>query len=121
MRPRSIAVALAFFMSLLSVLSAQPQARMERLKAVAKQLNLTHAQEKELIPIMQAEEPKLEAIRNDPSLSRLQKLQRLKAVHDESDPQVKAILTPAQYQQLQEIRQKRRAELMQAAQTRPPQ
>ena len=106
--------------SLLFPLYAQQQSRAERLKAVAKQLNLTREQEKQLIPIMAAEEPKLEAIKNDPSLSRLQKLQRLKAVHDESDPQVKAILTPGQYQQLQEIRQKRRAELMQAARNQTP-
>jgi hypothetical protein len=45
--------------------------------------------------------------------------ERLKAVakelRDASNPQVKAILTPGQYQQLQQIRQKRRAELMQEA------
>jgi Spy/CpxP family protein refolding chaperone len=115
MKPRSIAIALAFCMSLLFTSYAQSNARAERLKAVAKQLHLTRHQEKQLIPIMEAEEPKLESIRNDPSLSRVQKLQRLQAVHDQSNPQVKAILTPEQYQQLQEIRQKRRAELMQAA------
>jgi hypothetical protein len=82
---------------------------------VAKQLHLTRKQEKQLVPILQAEEPKLQAIRNDQSLSRVEKLQRLRAVHDESNPQVKAILTPAQYQQLQAIRQQRRAQLMQAA------
>ena len=116
--PRSIAVALAFFLSLLSTVYAQTQSRAERLKAVAHQLNLTHEQEKQLIPIMEAEEPKLEAIKNDASLTRMEKLQRLKAIHDESNPQVKAILTPGQYEQLQEIRQKRRAEIMQAARNR---
>jgi hypothetical protein len=42
-------------------------------------------------------------------------------VHDQSTPQVKAILTPAQFQQLQEMRQKRRAQLMQAAKSNPNQ
>ena len=122
MKPRSIAIALAFCVSLVSTSSyAQqiPKSRVQRLTAVAKQLHLTRKQEKQLVPILKAEEPKLQAIRNDQSLSRVEKLQRLRAVHDESNPQVKAILTPAQYQQLQAIRQQRRAQLMQAAKSNP--
>jgi len=109
---------------LLSTSYAQsiPQGRLQRLEAVAKQLHLTPEQEKQLVPILQAEEPKLQAIKNDQSLSREEKLLRLRAVHDESNPQVKAILTPAQYKQLQVIRQKRRAQLMmQAAKSNPHQ
>ena len=123
MKPRSIAIALAFCVSLVSTSYAQPipQARLQRLEAVAKQLHLTRKQEKELVPILRAEEPKLQAIKNDQSLSRAEKLQRLRAVHDESNPQVKAILTPAQYRQLQAIRQQRRAQLMQAAKSNPRQ
>jgi Spy/CpxP family protein refolding chaperone len=83
--------------------------------AVAKELHLSHQQERDLVPILEAEEPKLEAIRDDSSLSRVERLQRLEAVHNQSIPQVKAILTPEQFQQLQEIRKRRRAELMQAA------
>lgn len=121
MKPRSIAIAWAFCVSLVSTSFAQPKARQQRLRAVAKQLHLTRDQEKLLVPILRAEEPKLQAIRNDRSLSRAEKLQRLRAVHDE-DPQVKAILTPAQYQQLQVIRQKRRVQLMmQAAKSNPHQ
>ena len=114
MKSRSIAIALAFGVSLVSTLHAQPmpQNRMQRLEAVAKQLNLTPDQERQLLPILQAEEPKLQAIKNDQSLSRAEKFQRLRAVHDELNPQVKAILTPPQYQQLQVIRHKRRAQLM---------
>jgi periplasmic protein CpxP/Spy len=115
MKPRNVAIALAFCVSSLFPSYAQSSAREKRLEAVAKQLHLTHEQEKQLIPIIEAEEPKLEAIRNDPSLTRVQRLQRLQAVHDQSNPQVRSILTPEQYQQLQVIRQRRRAQLMQAA------
>ena len=114
MKPRSVAIVLAFCTSALLTSYAQSDARTQRLKETAKQLHLTHQQEKELIPILKAEEPKLEAIKNDPSLSRAQKMQRLQAVHDQKDPQLKSILTPQQYQQLQGIRQKRRAQVMQA-------
>jgi Spy/CpxP family protein refolding chaperone len=82
---------------------------------VAKQLNLTPEQAKQLMPILKAEELQLQAIRNDQSLSRMEKLQRLWALHEQSDPQVKAILTPQQYQQLQVIRQQRQAQIMAAA------
>jgi protein CpxP len=121
MKPRNVAMALALAASLLFTSYAQSaaaKAREERLVATAKQLHLTHEQEKQLIPIMRAEEPQLEAIRNDTSLSKVQKLQRLQAIHNQSNPQVKAILTPEQYQQLQEMRQQRRAELMRAAKTK---
>jgi Spy/CpxP family protein refolding chaperone len=110
-------MALALSVSLASTSYAQPipQNRLHRLEAVAKQLHLTREQERQLVPILRAEEPKLEAIKNDQSLSRAERLKQLRAVHDESNPEVKAILTPTQFQQLQAIRQKRRAQLMQAA------
>jgi hypothetical protein len=47
----------------------------------------------------------VEAIKNDNSLSKIQKIQRLRAIHQQTDPQMKAILSPAQYQKLQAIRQ----------------
>jgi hypothetical protein len=121
MKPRNVVIALALSVVLLYASYAQSaaaKAREQRLKAIAMQLHLTRQQEKRLIPIMRAEEPQLEAIRNDRSLSPAQKLQRLHAVTDAANPQVQAILTPQQYQQLLAIRQKRRAELMQAAKSK---
>ena len=90
----------------------ESKSRQERLMAVAKQLHITPKQAMQLLPILEAEEPKLQAIRSDTSLSWMEGLRRLRAVHEASDPQVKAILTPAQYKQLQVIRQKRGAQLM---------
>jgi Spy/CpxP family protein refolding chaperone len=114
MKLRSIALALAFCVGLVSTSYAQqiPKARQQRLMALAKELHLTRQQAKQLYPIMQAQEPQLQAIRNDASLSRVEKLKRFHEVQDASDPQVKAILTPEQFQRLQTIRQKRRAQLM---------
>jgi hypothetical protein len=121
MKPRSIAPLLALCVCLVSTplvstsYAQMPTARQQRLMALGKQLNLTRTQAKRLIPILNAEEPKLQAIRNDQSLSRVERLQRLQAVHDQSTPQVKAILTPAQFQKLQVFRQQRRAEFLAAA------
>ena len=74
MKLRSIAIVLAFCVSLLSTSYAQqiPKARQQRLMALAKQLHLTRKQAKRLYPIMQAQEPQLQAIRNDSSLSRVE-------------------------------------------------
>ena len=124
---RSIALMLASCVSLVSTplvstsYAQMPTARQQRLMARGKQLHLTRDQAKRLIPILNAEEPELQKIRNDPSLSRVEKLRRLQAVHDQSTPQVKAILTPRQYQELQAIRRQRRAQLMQAAKSNPHQ
>jgi Spy/CpxP family protein refolding chaperone len=118
MKPRILVLALAFCVPLVSISYAQPKERAQRLAEVAKQLNLTRDQEKQLAPILMAEEPQLQAIKNDQSLSKVEKLRRLRAIHDQSNPQVKAILTPAQYQQLQDMRHKRRAQLVQDARSR---
>jgi len=114
MKLRIIGIPLALRVPLESTSYAQqiPKSRQERLMAVAKQLHITRKQAMQLLPILKAEEPKLQAIRSATSLSRMERLRRLRAVHEASDPQVKAILTPAQYKQLQVIRQKRGAQLM---------
>jgi len=111
MNLRIIGLPLALRVPLESTSYAQqiPKSRQERLTAVAKQLHITRKQAMQLLPILEAEEPKLQAIRSDTSLSWMEGLRRLRAVHEASDPQVKAILTPAQYKQLQVIR---RAKLM---------
>jgi len=85
--------------------AAAKEQKLDKLEELSKQLNLTPEQKAKLLPILKADAPKLEAIKNNTSLTKLQKLEQIRAVHQQSDPQVKAILTPEQYQQLQTIRQ----------------
>ena len=73
--------------------------------ALAQQLKLTPQQDVQVLPILKAEAPKLEAIKNNPSLLPMQKMTQLQAIHSESVPQLQKILSPAQYQQLQAIRE----------------
>jgi Spy/CpxP family protein refolding chaperone len=84
---------------------AQRGGAMSKAQAVAQQLNLTPQQKEKILPILIAEGPKVQAIKNDNSLSKIQKIQQLKAIHQQTDPQMKAILSPEQYKKLQEIRQ----------------
>jgi periplasmic protein CpxP/Spy len=85
-------------------LNAQSEKAVQKFERLATQLALTPEQKRQLIPILAAEGPKVEAIKADSSLTKIQKLQQLKAIHDQTDPQVKAILSPEQYQKLQVIR-----------------
>src|SRR6266496_1827098 len=100
-----IAVALCFGTFVLVTPTSFAQTKAAKLEAIAQQLNLTPQQKVKVLPILADEAPKIQAIKNDNSLSKIQKIQRLKAVHQQNDPQMKAILSPAQYQKLQAIRQ----------------
>src|SRR6185503_17262895 len=84
---------------------AQKGAAMSKAQAIAQQLSLTPQQKEKILPILAAEAPKVQAIKNDNSLSKIQKIQQLRAIHQQTDPQMKAILSPEQYQKLTAIRQ----------------
>src|SRR5690242_13031121 len=79
---------------------AQKGAAMQKAQAIAQELNLTPQQKEKVLPILVNEVPKVNAIKNDNSLSRTQKMERVKAIHQQTDPQMKAILSPGQYQKL---------------------
>jgi Spy/CpxP family protein refolding chaperone len=102
---RSIAAALCFGTLVLVVPTSFAQTKAAKLQAISQQLNLTPEQKAKVLPILADEGPKVQAIKNDNSLSRMQKIQQIKAIHHQTDPQMKAILSPEQYQKLQAIRQ----------------
>ena len=83
---------------------AQKGGAMQKAQAVAQELNLTPQQKEKILPILAAEVPKVNAIKNDNSLSRVQKMEQVRAIHQQTDPQMKSILTPEQYQKLKAIR-----------------
>ena len=89
--------------------SAQQQSQQQKsanLERIAQYLNLTPQQKDKILPILADEAPKVREIKHDPSLSRMQRAQRVKAIHQQNDPQMKAILSPEQYQKLQAMRHK---------------
>jgi periplasmic protein CpxP/Spy len=99
------ALSIAMFALLAPTSFAQKGAGMQKAQAIAQQLNLTPQQKEKVLPILADEVPKVNAIKNDNSLSKMQKMQQLRAIHQQTDPQMKAILSPQQYQKLQTIRQ----------------
>ena len=114
-----VAIAFSLVVSALAVPSlaaAQSPEAAKKLEALAKQLNLSPEQKVKLLPILEAEGPKLKAIKADTTTPPMQKLEKIRAIHQESDPKVKAILTDAQYQQWQTIRQQEIREMVEKKQ-----
>ncbi|MGE5208561.1 MAG: hypothetical protein ACM3KL_04430 [Alphaproteobacteria bacterium] len=62
-------------------------------------------QSAQIAPILANEGQKIIEIREDNSLSKVQKIQRANALHQQFDPQLKGILSTAQYNKLQVGRQ----------------
>ncbi len=83
---------------------AAPGAASEKLEKISQVLNLSPKQKSQLAPILEAEAPKLKAIKDNPSMPGREKKKQLKAIHSQADPQIKAILNPTQYQQWESIR-----------------
>ena len=92
----------AFCLVLSNKLLAQtPQQKLQHLAQV---LNLSPQQKAQMLPILQQEGPKLAAIKNNANLTGAQKAMQLSAIHQQTDPQVKTILSPQQYQEWQTVR-----------------
>ena len=85
---------------------AQKPTAISKVEAISQQLDLTPQQKLKFLPILRDELPKVEAIKNSNSLTRMQKAQQIRAIHQQTDPQIKGILSKEQYQKLQAIRQK---------------
>ena len=98
-------VCLGLVLSLAPAAFAQKGDAAAKLEMLSQELKLTPQQKGELLPVLKEEVPKMEAIKSDSSLSGMQKMKQLHAIHNESAPQMQKILSPAQYQQLQKIRQ----------------
>jgi hypothetical protein len=74
------------------------------ISTIAQKLHLSPEQMKQVMPILQGEMPKLQAIKGDPKLSTDQKQTQTKAVQQQSDSKLKTILSPQQFGSLQGIR-----------------
>jgi hypothetical protein len=65
------------------------------------QLSLSPQQSTKIVPILANEGRNVIAVRNNNMLSNVQKIQEVKTIQEQSDPQLKAILSSAQYDKLQ--------------------
>jgi hypothetical protein len=68
-------------------------------------LSLSPQQSAQIMPILANEAREVIAIRNNNSLSNVQKREEVRAIHHQSDQQLKPLLTPAQHEKLKLARQ----------------
>jgi hypothetical protein len=98
---------------LMGARALQAQGPAEKLQRLSQVLNLTPEQKTQLLPILKAEAPRIEAVKNNPSLPMGEKAVQLRAIHQEADPQVQSILTAQQYKEWQAIRSQEIRQMLQ--------
>ena len=83
---------------------AQKGTALGKAEAISQQLDLTPQQKIKVLPILRDEAPKVKAIKENNQMSKIQKVQQLRAIHQQTDPQMKTILSKEQYEKLHAIR-----------------
>jgi hypothetical protein len=83
----------------------------------ARQLALTEAQKQQILPILKDEVPKLQALKNDSSLSAVEKVKKLREIGEGVDAKVMPLLNPEQQQRFQALRERLRRRLIEKAGT----
>ena len=84
-----------------------------KLEKMSTELQLTPAQKQQVLPILKQEAPKLQAVKANTSLGPLQKGMQLKQISNDTDTKLKPILTPEQFQKLQQMHEQERQQMMQ--------
>jgi hypothetical protein len=75
-----------------------PQARVERLTT---ELNLTDDQKPKVLALFEADAKKYQELRDDSSMSREQRREKMTTIREESDKKLKGILKPDQWEKYQ--------------------
>lgn len=73
-----------------------PGGRGPNIEMLAQQLNLTADQKTKLEPVLKSQQEKMQALRKDESLSREDRQAKNKAIREEANAAIKAVLTPEQ-------------------------
>jgi hypothetical protein len=88
---------------------------MDSLAGLTQKLHLTPQQIQQVLPILQGEVPKLQAIQSAAGLSNAQKLDQTKTVQKQSDSKLKGLLSVEQFKSLQGFRSLQKQEILQGA------
>jgi Spy/CpxP family protein refolding chaperone len=105
-------------------LSAQAPAQGDKTEMIAKleqmssTLQLTPAQKQQVLPILKEEAPKMQALKANTSLGPMQKAMQMKQISNDTDAKLKPILTPEQFQKLQQMHEQERQQMMQKMEQR---
>ena len=78
-----------------------------RLQHLSQELNLTDDQKAKLKPILESEWQEMKPVRDDAALSREQKHEKMKGIHEKYQAQVAGVLTPEQQEKWKKMQQER--------------
>ncbi|HXY05628.1 MAG TPA: DUF3604 domain-containing protein [Burkholderiaceae bacterium] len=78
----------------------------------ATELGLTEHQKQQIIPILKEEVPKLQELKNDSSLSALEKVRKLREIGKGIDAQVTPLLNPEQQKKFEAMRERMRRRIL---------
>ncbi len=79
------------------------------------ELGLTEQQKQQIIPMLKEEVPKLQALKNDTSLSAVEKVRKLREIGDAVDAKVTPLLNPDQQHKFQAMREQMRRRFIEKA------
>jgi len=92
---------------------AQNLGGMGSLAGLAQKLHLTPQQLQQVLPLLEKEVPKLQAIQSATGLSNAQKLDQTKTVQKQSDSKLKGLLSAEQFKSLQGFRSLQKQQILQ--------
>ena len=78
------------------------------LEQLSEQLGLSADQKARLAPVLKSQAEKLRALRDDQSLDRSAKMEKMRAIREEGNKAIAAVLTPEQVTKFHELREKMR-------------
>jgi protein CpxP len=98
----------------------QPPTPDEQVARMTKRYNLSADQQAQIKPIVADQQQKMMALRGDSSLSRDDKMAKMKSIHEDSNTKIQAILNDTQKAQFAQDQQKMQERMMQRGGGAPP-
>ncbi|WP_298269048.1 hypothetical protein [Geobacter sp.] len=95
----------------------------QRLQRMTTRLGLSEDQKAKILPILEDEAKELKALRDNTTLTRIQKRDKMREIRDRCHDRIKEVLTPEQQKKVDEMREKARErwERRKSRMTAPPQ
>lgn len=81
----------------------QPMSADQRLEMLTKQLNLTSDQQQQIKPILENESQQMQSLHSDTSLSQQDRMSKMQEIRENTNSQIKPILTPDQQTKWQQM------------------
>ena len=98
----------------------QPPTPDEQVARMTKRYNLSADQQTQIKPIVADAQQKMMALREDSSMSRDDKMAKMKSIHEDSNTKIQAVLNDTQKAQFAQDQQKMQERMMQRGGGAPP-